>query len=710
MKSTKSLRSRKTAKPAPRFDSPLGCQLWVEPGDTPARIDGLVQLAKQAGLGQLRMLVLWVRIEREPGKFDFSLYDAAFAAAARHGLRIKATLTANSGPWHIGTPGVLHSHTGFLAEDQREPMRRYIAEVVTRYRSHPGLCQWLLWNEPHGGFKDHVPDNLPGWRAYLRKAYGDNLAALNRRWLTGYESFDEVPWPESVPHSAHQAGAWVPYRAELDEMNWRAERLTDQLRWIAREVRRHDRRTELCYNPIFNIENQAAGATDLRSLSRVVDRMGASYHPVFWHSQVRREDYPGMIAAGVRALAAQSPGKPIELTEVVSGNCITTGSRVGAISAPEITRFYLGALAAGADTVTGWCLNARHRDSETGEFALLDDDDRPSERSRALGRLRTVLRDAVRVTGEWSAARTDVHLALDRRSQAIELIDARGSFAQPPRYGHGAMDSARGQWLIAQRAMEQGLVATNLSFADLPAKPRRGGELLIVSQVVAWEKQESDRVFAFARAGGTVVFDALSGRKDFDSRQHRPWPGFWTADAGLRAAEIEAFQDDPALSWLGRPAGHGVLARSRVETDPGAGWRSWAELRFTKDGEPAVLERPYGRGRLVYLRFPWAPSLLARPDEDLVTRLLLARLAAPVAPPLAPVSPVRGAVVMPVSCKKGELFVVLAPEQAERGKSALRFSASDGRWRDLWTGQALACENGELVVEAPDGVAMLWRP
>ena len=33
----------------------------------------------------------------------FEPFDAAFEAAERHGLGIKATLTANSGPWHIGT-------------------------------------------------------------------------------------------------------------------------------------------------------------------------------------------------------------------------------------------------------------------------------------------------------------------------------------------------------------------------------------------------------------------------------------------------------------------------------------------------------------------------------------------------------------------------------------------------------------------------------
>lgn len=703
--------SRSSKSRIARFESPLGCQLWLDPSDTPARIRRLVRTARASGLGQLRIFVMWTWIERQPGHYDFSLYDAAFDAAAQEGLRIKATLTANSGPWHIGTPGVLHSHTGFLAVEQLEAMRAYIRAVVTRYRNHPGLGQWLLWNEPHGACPDHVDANLASWRAYLKQTYHGDLPALNTRWLTGFTSFDEIPWPESIPHPSHATGAWIPYRAELDELNWRAGRVAEQLAWVRAEVRKSDPKTEICFNPIFNIENQAAGATDLHALAKVADRIGASYHPVFWHTQVRREDYPGMIASGVRALAAQSLGRPVELTEVVSGNTVITGSRCGSVSAPEITRFYLGALASGASTVTGWCMNMRHSDSEAGEFALLDDLDEPTDRSRALAHLRERILSAQKITGAWQAASTDIYLPLSRQAQAIELIDARGSFEEPKRYGHGAMDSSRGQWLLTQRAMEQGVVATNLGFADLPARPRRRGEVIIASHVTAWEKPEAERLLRFAEAGGTVVFDALCGRKNFDSRQHRPWPGHLADEIGLQVREIETSHSDYALTWLGRVAGKGVLARSRCQLAPAGNWSSWPELRFADDGSPAALERSFGRGSIVHLRFPWAPSLLAEPDDDLLTRILLDRFAASVRRELTPVSPVRGAVLIPVKCARGSLFVALAPESAERGPSPLRFrtTAEQGPWKDLWTGETLTPIAGEIHLPAQDGIALLWK-
>lgn len=107
--------------------SPLGCQLWLEADDTAERIDALVQQAAEVGLGALRVFLNWPWIERQPGYFDFLQYDHVFAAAQHHGLGIKATLMANSGPWHAGTPGVLHAFTGFMDQNHRDAASRYIA-------------------------------------------------------------------------------------------------------------------------------------------------------------------------------------------------------------------------------------------------------------------------------------------------------------------------------------------------------------------------------------------------------------------------------------------------------------------------------------------------------------------------------------------------------------------------------------------------------
>jgi len=685
--------------------SPFGCQLWLEPDDTPERIDALVAQAAAAGLGMLRIFITWQWMERSPGVFDFVIHDAAFDAAQRHGLGIKATLMSNAAPWHVGTPGVLQAFTGFLDEAHRAAASRYIATSVQRWRAHPALRQWLLWNEPQGSGKDHFDSNLPNWRAFLKQRYAGDLAALNERWLTGYATFDVVPWPEHIANPEQRSGVYGPNRAQVDEMDWRAQRVAEQVAWVAAEVRRHDQRTELGHNPIFIIEHKAGGGTDLRALAAPIQRIGASAHPTFWAPQQRRLDYAGLIAASVRALAAQVAPLPIELTEVSCGGTVHAGNRPSGVRPWELAGWFLGALAAGAGSVTGWTLNARQQDSETGEFALLDQCDGPSPRSRALARLAEVWRSAQPRSGAWSGAPAHVHLVLDRRAQAVELLDSQGG---SERVGRGMNDSSRGQGLLAQRCLELGLLADCHAISDLPERPLHPGGVVIASQVVAWEEPEFTRLLAYAQAGGTLVIDALCGRKNFHGRLQRPWP-LGADRLGVRCSDLDASVDDHALSLLGRDAGRAALVRSEVVLDPGAGWQPWSDLTFSDDGSPALYERSYGAGRIVYARFPLGPTLLRDPEQDQAIRWILDRLTSSIVRPLRPSGGTRGCIALPIACARGELVALIAPDLRTRGGGALRLSSALNGWDDLWSGQPVPQDGAELQVAAPDGLALLWR-
>jgi hypothetical protein len=60
--------------------------------------------------------------------------------------------------------------------------------AIRRYRDHPALAQWILWNEPYNGV---VPPGRPNptrsgelralWAGLLAERYGGDLGRLNRR-------------------------------------------------------------------------------------------------------------------------------------------------------------------------------------------------------------------------------------------------------------------------------------------------------------------------------------------------------------------------------------------------------------------------------------------------------------------------------------------------------------------------------------------------
>jgi len=267
-----------------RVNAHLGSQIWLERDLTREQVGELVDRAADVGFGQLRVFLMWPWIQSEsPDRWDFELFDAVFDGAAEHGIAIKATLTANSGPWWLGTGSVLHSQTMTLDPSFRPRMEAYIAACVKRYANHPALGQWILWNEPM-----NPPENPWGdtfvtaeardlWPHVLREKYQD-IAGLNTRWRTGYASFDEVPMANDVMHPAHHNNTWRSFGPILSDYELRSRIIENELGWIADKVRENDPSTPLCANPCQSLYNHAEAGYNLQNIGKVVDVLGATFH------------------------------------------------------------------------------------------------------------------------------------------------------------------------------------------------------------------------------------------------------------------------------------------------------------------------------------------------------------------------------------------------------------------------------------------------
>lgn len=696
--------SRAELRAVPSARAQLGCQIWLEPDDSAERVDMLFAQAAASGLGWARLFLMWPWIEAEPGAWHFDVFDLAFDAAVRHGIRIKATLTANSGPWWLGTPSMLHSHTGFLSPDQRPPMERYIRACVERYARHPGLRQWILWNEPNGG-NERTPEALVHWQGWLQRYYNGDIAALNRRWRTGYRTFAEVQFPEDIPHPAHRSQFWNSYGPWLLDWQARAAWLNGELAWIKEIVRSIDASTELCVNPTEVLANQALGGTDLDAMANLVDVIGASYHPAWHFTFADRLEFPGLMVAGVRLEAAQPSVRRVEVTEVQSGNTLNSSNRPANVTPAEVARFYLAGLAAGAESVTGWCLNVRSHDFEAGDWGLLDNQDRPSGRSQMLAQLCARLNAAYARTGRWSAARPRAWVGISPHAQALEAAEARGT-AVPGRLAH---DGAHGAALLAVRLQELGISTAVAPMVALPEYAEQLGDLLVLSHVVAWTAETAEHMLAFAGSGGCVVIDATCGRKTLDGTLQRPWPGGLAKAIGLQVVDLETQPGGYELALFGQPAGQWLLARQQAELDLACGWYAWEDLRFAHDGETCVWERPYGRGRFVVVRGMLGPSLVHARSTP-VARYILGRAGAAARHSVRPTGSHWGTVAIPIDVEHGSLTAVLAPDLLDRAGKPIRLCVAPGSYIDLWSGATVdGGSTSELVLPADDGIALLWH-
>lgn len=693
----------------------LGAQLWVERDDDADRIDRLLAAMKEDGLELARVFLLWVYVEERPDKWRWELYDSVFDAAARHGIGIKATLCANSGPAHVGFPLQLHTHTSFLETSDREAAARYIEKCVARYRDHAALDQWVLWNEPF----IELPGPRSGlfnafFREYCRKKFSGDIGKLNRAFLTDYKAFDEIPDFRDIPHPAHswQSG-WVAYPFAIALRHAMADWLTAQVQWIADRVRAIDATTPLCVNPVTIHCNHASGGTKLGEMAAVVDVLGASFHAPWHWAEYDPASYPGLVSQGLKRITS-TKARAVEITEMPFGAQGYCSRRPMRLPPATLAQTILAGFASGAGSTTGWAYNCRRQNFEAGDWSLCNEDDTPSERNAMIRKIRCVLDTLGDEIGPWEP-RAPTVLALNSfEASVIEDIDGsavdRSKGKVDPDAGLTANDAYPGAAFLAIEAQKRGLAASVAELRDFLDRPEAFTEVetVFACQLTAIEENDMQGLLAWAERGGRLVVDAMTGRKNTDAELHVPWPTGFQA-LGLKVQGIQPDLAGWAVVESGLAAGRWSGVRSTISCTDGA-WRTFTNLRFEQDGSPLALRRSWGKGQVVFVRGQFAATMkkLACQEQTApgVARLCDEIFLKPDPPAIVPRHGPRGVIVIPVHGENADAWFVLAPPADDRSGVPLHLGCA-GVWKDFWGGGVLRAVNAEVTLTAEDGVAIL---
>jgi len=177
--------------------------------------------ASEDGMNIFRHWVLWSAIEVAPSKYDWSDYDRHLDLAAENGIKtiIAEMITAapewayrkyaharyelndgrkvNSG---MGGSCVTGGFPGLCLDndDYRELAGAFLRELVLRYKDHPGLGGYDVWNEcNYPAERCFCPATMIRFREWLRTKYGD-LKALGEAWhCHSYAEWEDVQAPRS---------------------------------------------------------------------------------------------------------------------------------------------------------------------------------------------------------------------------------------------------------------------------------------------------------------------------------------------------------------------------------------------------------------------------------------------------------------------------------------------------------------------------------
>ncbi|MBI2948301.1 MAG: beta-galactosidase, partial [Verrucomicrobia bacterium] len=194
--------------------------------DVLAGLRNHLPLVRAIGFNGVETYVRWGWVERQPGVYDWSYYDAILNEIEKHGLQWFPMLLAGSG---YALPAWLHESTnnvGFkclehrIVHDTQSIFHPYQSEYASRFLAefgqHYGRRKSLLGIRlgPSGDYGEaQYPAKGPGYnfrqghthigywagddyaqaafRDHLREKYGD-VTRLNAAWSDRFKSFDEV--------------------------------------------------------------------------------------------------------------------------------------------------------------------------------------------------------------------------------------------------------------------------------------------------------------------------------------------------------------------------------------------------------------------------------------------------------------------------------------------------------------------------------------
>jgi hypothetical protein len=227
-------------------------------GDALASLRNILPLARALGFNGIESYVKWGFVERSPGVFDWSYYDAVVEETRKHGLQWFPLLIAGSAyalpDWfyhsaeHTGYECLEHHITNDIPtifnDHQNRYVRRFLAEFGKHYANrgillgvrlgpsgnygeaqYPATGNWGYHHRPlhtHIGYWAADPSAVAAFRKVMEERYRD-IASLNRAWDTEYTSFSQVT--TFLPVSARNA------RMRLDFTNWYVNSMSD---WCAR--------------------------------------------------------------------------------------------------------------------------------------------------------------------------------------------------------------------------------------------------------------------------------------------------------------------------------------------------------------------------------------------------------------------------------------------------------------------------------------------
>ncbi len=569
-----------------------------------------VRLMREAGVNLVSLAIFsWVRMEPEPGRYEFGWLDRIIGLLHENGIRVDlATPTAAPPAWFLKARPDIRPVTrdGRVlggaarqtycphAPEYRAACRQIAEKLAERYAHHPAVVLWHIHNEYGCHVSEcYCPTSVAAFQRWLRDRY-QTMDALNEAWGTSfwgqaYTAWDEIDAPREAPTAVNPA-------QRLDFARFSSASML--------ELFVEQRDTVKAHNPAIPVTTNFMAVLnktmDLWAWAREVDLVSDDHYTTSG-SPVRHIEL-AMAADLVRSLAG---GAPWLLMEHSTG-AVNWQDRNAAKRPGEMIRNSLTHLARGADGILFFQWRASRAGAEKYHSAMLPHAGTDSRIWRDVVALGKQLAELREVRGSRVAA--DTAILWDWESWWALELDYRPSVDV--------------QYLPAQFAYYEQLWRAHVTtdFAH-PGADLSRYRMVVVPQSYLMRTEWAENLRRYVEGGGTLVVSYFSGIVDENDAVHLGgYPGALREVLGVRVDEFMPLAEGEAVTvQVSASVGGGGGLRGT-----GTIWSEPIELRGAQAvatyedgpaaGHPAVTRHAVGDG--------WAWYVSTTPDAQTLREIL----------------------------------------------------------------------------------------
>ena len=491
------------------------------------RLDEDIRMMKAANITVVRIAEsTWGTLEPQEGVFDFSHVDRVLNAMDKAGIKVIVGTPTYAVPTWLARehPDVLvitprgpaqygrRQNMDITNQHFRDAAQRVIIALIDHVKDHPSVIGYQLDNETKS-YDTSGPNVQAAFVKWMQSRFPD-LSAMNKElgldyWSNRINRWEDFPSVNGAIN-ASLTSAFAEFQRSL---------VTDYLAWQASLVRQHARPDQfLTQNFDLDWRGYSYGIQpDVNhfAAARALDVAGIDiYHPTQDHLTGTEIAFGGDVARSMRG------GQNYLVIETEAQGFPEWTPYPGQLRLQAFSH-----LASGANMVEYWHWSTTNNAVETYWRGLLSQDNKPNPTYEEAA---TIGKDLARLGPQLVNMRKQNRIAIYVSNQALTAFNAfKFGWTSTATYN----DVLRPFYDALYRMNEE------VDFVDPSTTDLSRYKLIVVPALYAASDAEIERLNAFAKAGGHLVYTFKSGFSDENVKVRSTTQPGLIADAAGRALQ-----------------------------------------------------------------------------------------------------------------------------------------------------------------------------